>query len=113
MRADLNCVELAGILIERKPLRYTPAGVPVIECVVSHQSEQLEAGISRHVECEVSVIALGEAARWIQGAVLGTKLCLTGFLAARSKNSKQPRLHVTEIEFEEGKLDGQIHEKKG
>ncbi len=101
-RANLNRVELTGTLIERKALRFTPAGVPVMECVVGHRSEQAEAGISRHVECEISAIALGEAAKWLQEAAPGMAVRLTGFLAARSKNSKSPRLHVTTIEFEEG-----------
>jgi hypothetical protein len=57
--ALLNRVELAGTLIERKALRFTPAGVPVIECLIGHQSEQLEAGSPRRVECEIPAIALG------------------------------------------------------
>ncbi len=104
--ANLNCVELTGVLIERKALRYTPAGVPVMECVIGHQSEQIEAGSPRRVECEIPAIALGEPARWIQDAAPGMSIRLTGFLAARSKNSKQPRLHVTKIEFVEGNQNG-------
>ena len=84
-----------------------------MECVFSHQSEQFEFGVLRRVECEISAIALGDVGRWIQGAALGKNIRMTGFLASRSKNSKQPRLHVTEIEFEEGKSNGQIHEEKG
>ena len=111
--AILNRVELTGILIERKVLRYTPAGVPVMECLIGHQSEQIEAGMPRHVECEIPAIALGETARWLQGAAPGMAVRLTGFLAARSKNSKTPRLHVTTIEFEEGNSNEQVHEEKG
>ncbi len=94
------------MLIERKALRYTPAGVPVVECVIGHQSEQIEAGSPRRVECEIPAIALGDTARWIQDAAPGMSVRLGGFLAARSKNSKQPRLHVTTIEFEEGNQNG-------
>ena len=93
-------------MIERKALRYTPAGVPVVECVIGHQSEQIEAGSLRRVECEIPAIALGDTARWIQDAAPGMSVRLGGFLAARSKNSKQPRLHVTTIEFEEGNQNG-------
>ena len=104
--ANLNRVELTGVLIERKALRYTPAGVPVMECVIGHQSEQIEAGSPRRVECEIPAIALGDSARWIQEAAPGMSIRLTGFLAARSKNSKHPRLHVTTIEFVEGNQNG-------
>lgn len=98
----LNRVALSGILVERKALRFTPAGVPVIECAIGHDSEQIEAGSPRRVECEIPAIALGEPARWIQDAVAGMPVRVTGFLAARSKNSRQLRLHVTTIEFVEG-----------
>ena len=104
--ANLNRVELTGVLIERKALRYTPAGVPVMECVIGHQSEQIEAGSPRRVECEMPAIALGESARWIQEAAPGMPIRVNGFLAARSKNSKHPRLHVTTIEFVEGNQNG-------
>jgi primosomal replication protein N len=66
--ALLNRVELTGVLIERKALRFTPAGVPVVECLIGHQSEQLEAGSPRRVECEIQAIALGSTAQWLQAA---------------------------------------------
>jgi primosomal replication protein N len=110
---SLNRVELSGTLIERKALRFTPAGVPVQECVIGHRSEQIEAGSPWRVECEIPAVALGDAARWIQGAALGMTVRLSGFLAARGKNGKQLRLHVTTIEFEEGNTNGKVHEEKG
>jgi primosomal replication protein N len=73
--ALLNRVELSGVLIERKALRFTPAGVPVTECLIGHQSEQLEAGSNRRVECEVPAIALGDTAQWLQAANPGTRPC--------------------------------------
>jgi primosomal replication protein N len=87
--------------------------VPVVECVIGHQSEQVEAGMPRRVECEIPVVALGDTARWIQDAAPGSALRVTGFLAARSRNSKQPRLHVTKIEFEEGNTNGKVLQEKG
>ena len=110
---SLNCVELTGILIERKALRYTPAGLPVAECVIAHESEQCEAGRQRRVECEIQAIGLGETAQWLQAATPGVKLQLTGFLAARSQRSKQLRLHLTTIKFVEGNQDGQVLQKEG
>ncbi|HQC80778.1 MAG TPA: primosomal replication protein N [Accumulibacter sp.] len=89
-------------------MRFTPAGVPVVECLIGHRSEQLEAGSPRRVECEVQVIAVGPTAQWLQAASPGAVLRMTGFLAARSRNSKQPRLHVTTIKFVEGNQDGKV-----
>jgi primosomal replication protein N len=80
--------------------------VPVTECVIGHQSEQVEAGNPRRIECEIQAIALGETARWLQAATPGIAVHLTGFLAAKSQHSKQLRLHVTMIEFVEGNQNG-------
>ncbi|MFZ2853931.1 MAG: primosomal replication protein N [Rhodocyclaceae bacterium] len=106
VEALLNRVELSGTLIERKALRFTPAGVPVVECVIGHQSEQIEAGSPRRVECEIQAIGLGPTARWLQAANPGASVHLTGFLAAKSQHSKQLRLHVITIEFVEGNQNG-------
>ncbi len=93
---------LSGQLAEKKSLRYTPAGVPVTEAVLAHQSEQVEAGAARQVVFELPLVALGQAAQWLQGAPLGGAVQVSGFLAAKSRNSKVPVLHVTSIEFLEG-----------
>jgi len=80
--------------------------VPVTECVIRHQSEQVEAGSPRRVECEIQAVGLGETAKWLQAATPGVNVRLTGFLTAKSQNSKQLRLHVTTIEFVEGNQNG-------
>jgi primosomal replication protein N len=86
--------------------------VPVVECVIGHQSEQMEAGHLRRVECEIQAIGLGSTAQWLQAAAPGSALRLTGFLAAKSQNSKQLRLHLTTIEFVEGNENGTIFQEK-
>ena len=102
----LNCFELTGILIERQALRFTPAAVPVTECVIGHRSEQVEAGVVRRVGFEAQAIALGETARLLQAVAPGTALRLTGFISAKSQKSRQLRLHITTITFVEGNLNG-------
>ena len=67
----------------------------------------------RLVEVEISVVALGENARWLQAAPLGGALKATGFLAARSRNSKSPVLHVNTLEFLEGNENGSILQEEG
>ncbi|MBL8397739.1 MAG: primosomal replication protein N [Candidatus Accumulibacter sp.] len=109
----MNRVELTGTLVERKALRFTPAGVPILECLIGHRSEQIEAGHLRQVECDIQAVAVGPTAHWLQAARPGALLRLSGFLAARSRNSRQPRLHLTTIEFVEGNQDGQILQEEG
>jgi primosomal replication protein N len=100
-------------LVERKSLRYTPAGVPVSEGRLQHGSEQIESGVKRLVELEIAVLALGETARWLEAAPLGGEVKVTGFLAAKGRNSKTPVLHVNTLEFLEGIKNGSLLQEEG
>jgi len=44
-----NSFHCIATLAERDVLRYTPAGIPMVSAILTHTSEQLEAGISRQV----------------------------------------------------------------
>lgn len=101
-----NRLVLEGSILEIAQLRYTPAGVPVMNLRIGHKSEQFEAGHPRQVEVEIAAVALGQSASLINGAKPGDKARFSGFLAARSVRSRQPVLHVTEIEFLEGNDNG-------
>jgi len=87
--------------------------VAVSEGRLQHSSSQTENGAERLVELEISVVALGETARWLQAAPLGGTVKLTGFLAAKSRNSKSPVLHVNTLEFLEGNENGSILQEEG
>jgi len=88
------------VLFERQPLRHTPAGLPVVEATIMHQSEQIEAGQSRRVECEVQVIALGHPAEALSRIGTGEKLAIRGFLAAKSLRRRHDLvLHIEEFEL--------------
>lgn len=93
---------LSGNLIELDALRYTPAGIPVVNFRLSHASEQIEAGAKRAVQCEVAGMAFEREARLIAAAKPGMQLKVTGFLAEKSRDSRQLVLHATNIEFAEG-----------
>ncbi len=98
-----NRVELSGRLLELGALRYTPAGLAALEFKLAHESEQDEAGAKRKVQAEIGAIAFETEARLIAGIPLGSEVKLRGFLSAKSKRSKRLMLHVTNIEFTEGK----------
>lgn len=65
------------------------------------------------MEVEIAVVALGETARWLEAAPLGGTVKLTGFLAAKSRNSKAPVLHVNTLEFLEGNENGSVLQEEG
>jgi primosomal replication protein N len=97
-----NRVELSGVITELKPLRYTPAGIPVVEFRLAHASERAQAGSTRKVEAELEALAFETQARLVAAGPLGRALKAEGFLCAKSRHSKKPVLHVTNIEFLEG-----------
>lgn len=82
-----------------EPLRYTPAGLPLLSFVVRHASEQLEAGIKRKVECEMAVVAIGDIAKQAQNIQLSSQVKLAGFIAKRSLKSTQLVLHLNALEI--------------
>jgi primosomal replication protein N len=94
-----NKVEISGVITELQALRHTPAGVPVVEFRLKHESERAEAGARRQVNAEIEAVAFEAQARLLAGSALGRPLKAEGFLCAKSLRSRKPVLHVTNIEF--------------
>jgi primosomal replication protein N len=92
----LNNLTLSGVVISLEPIRYTPAGIPLLSFVLQHASEQIEAGLKRKVECEVSAVVIGELAK--SNIQLGSAIKAKGFLAKRSAKSTQLVLHIEKLE---------------
>jgi primosomal replication protein N len=91
----VNEFRLSGILVERAALRFTPAGVPVVEAQIRHRSDVIEAGVPRTLEFVVSAIGLGPIAGALEHEPLGVQLDLAGFVAPRSRRSRRLVLHLT------------------
>lgn len=101
-----NSFEIDGVLTEVGQMRYSPGGVPVLAGRIEHRSRQVEAGASREVGFELQVVAVGDKAKLLALARLGSTARLTGFLAAKSLRSRAPVLHIDTIEFLEGTNHG-------
>ena len=86
------------MVIGLEPIRYTPAGLPLLSFVLQHVSEQTETGLKRKVECEVNAVAIGELAN--SNIQLGSSLKAKGFLAKRSAKSTQLVLHIQQLNIE-------------
>ena len=93
----MNKCVLSGVVIGLEPLRYTPAGLPLLSFVIKHVSEVVEAGLKRKVECEVNAVAMGDCAK--SNITLGANINVAGFLAKRSAKSTQLVLHILKIEI--------------
>jgi len=88
-------VSIRARLSGREPLRFTPAGIAVIDAVLAHESIQHEAGHERQVEFELAVRFAGDQAEHLDRLPLGARILAQGFLAPRRKGSRALRLHVT------------------
>ena len=91
----MNNLTLQAEVVQIEPLRYTPAGLPLLSVVLRHVSEQVEAGMKRKVECEVNAVAIGYLA--LTKLALGTQIRAIGFLAKRSLKSTQLVMHINQI----------------
>ena len=92
----MNRVTLAAQLQAKAALRYTPAGLPVIDLSLRHAATITEAQLPRQLDFEITAVALGDAAQRLERVALGTALQLDGFLAPRSRRSKTLVLHITD-----------------
>lgn len=93
---DENEVALSGELAAIEPLRYTPAGIPLLSFKLSHKSRQTEAGLKRQVECEMGGVAMADVALTMSRLKPGQTVKVSGFLNRKNRMSTQLILHVTE-----------------
>ena len=87
---------LSGELAAIEPLRYTPAGIPLLSFRLTHRSRQTEAGLKRQVECEMGGVAMAEVAVTMSRLKPGQAVKVSGFLNRKNRMSAQLVLHVTE-----------------
>ena len=93
-----NEVALSGELTAIEPLRYTPAGIPLLNFRLLHRSQQAEAGVKRQVECEVNGVAMGEVAVGLSRLKPGQAARVKGFLNRKNRMSAQLIFHATEAQ---------------
>ncbi|WP_294638326.1 primosomal replication protein N [uncultured Aquabacterium sp.] len=92
----MNQVLLSAKIVERKALRYTPAGLPALDLVLEHESEVTEAQQTRKVKLELRALALGDIANRLNRQDTGMPIGITGFLGA-PRNGRGVLLHITEL----------------
>jgi len=93
----VNQFHLLAQVQDISALRYTPAGLPVQDFVLQHESTVEEAGRPRKVSMEISSVMVGEPARRLQSLGVGRQARFSGFLAAQ-RNGRGIVFHVTEVQ---------------
>lgn len=87
---------LAARLVERRALRYTPAGLPALDFELKHESQLSEDGQPRKVALQLRAVAIGRIAEPLTALQLGSEGQFAGFLAA-ARNGRGLLFHVTEF----------------
>lgn len=93
----MNRLVLAARLVERRALRYTPAGLPVLDFELKHESELTESGHVRKVSMQMRAVAIGAIIEPLQAMELGAAGSFAGFLAS-ARNGRGLLFHVTALE---------------
>ena len=94
-----NRTQICGRLETRGTLRFSPAGVALVEVTMAHRSEQNEANVWRKVACVVQAIAAGVVAQEIAKLPAGTQVSVEGFLTQAGRSSSALVLHVLNFEL--------------
>ena len=78
-------------------MRYTPAGLPVLDMRLEHESVQQEAGGARKVQATLKAVAFGALAERMARQAPASCWKFQGFLAT-PRNSKSVVLHIQDIQ---------------
>ena len=96
MSEEVNAVQIAATLVDKKELRYTPAGIPVFEGTFHYSGDVYEAGGMRHLEFDFTAVSFADTAIRLAREPLSGKLQMKGFLSPRTMRSVKLTIHVTE-----------------
>jgi primosomal replication protein N len=94
----MNRLVLQAEVVERSAARYTPAGLPVCEFSLRHESQLTEAGQPRKVSMEIRAVGIGDIAQRLQRLVIGSSGNFAGFLT-NQRNGRGTVFHVTEFDI--------------
>ncbi len=92
----MNRMVLSAQLVERGAVRYTPAGLPAIDCKLQHASTVTEDGQPRQVSLEIKALAIGAMARPLVALTMGGTGLFAGFLST-ARNGRGQLFHITEL----------------
>ena len=93
----MNQTELIACIAELSTLRYTPAGLPALDMMLEHSSQQTEAGHPRQVNLKIRALALGTQAERLARQAVGSQWRFEGFLAS-PRQGRSVVLHIQEFQ---------------
>jgi len=93
----VNRFDLTARIAEISDIRYSPAGQPVVDVKLEHESTIEESGIPRKVHLSLKSVVIGKTAEHVAKQAVGSSWSFTGFLAS-AKNSKSMVFHIQSIQ---------------
>jgi len=82
--------------VQVQSLRYTPAGIPAINIVLEHESQQVELDTPRLVKLQLRAVAFGAQAEILARQGLDSVCEFHGFLA-NARNGKGVVFHIQDF----------------
>ncbi|MDO4998191.1 MAG: primosomal replication protein N [Neisseria sp.] len=96
-----NQFTLTAVLNNTETVRYSPAGVPILEVLLKHESWQTENGQKCLVSFELPAKIIGEQAlQWQNRQQVLVEV--SGFLAQKSRKYPKPILRIQNIQEYKG-----------
>jgi primosomal replication protein N len=89
----VNRLQLQAMVVQVQNLRYTPAGIPVLNLVLEHESQQTEMDTPRTVQLQIRAVAFGALAERLQKQAFNEMVAFDGFLA-NARNGKGVVFHI-------------------
>lgn len=93
----MNQLVLSARILELAAVRYTPAGLPALDLMLTHESQTEEAGARRKVALEIKAVAVGEIVKRVQALGLTEAAVFTGFLSAQ-RQGRGTVFHITAVD---------------
>jgi len=91
-----NVLELTASIAEVEPMRYTPAGIPALNCKLEHESQVQQTGEVRTVKMAIKAVAFGAQAETIARQAIGSEWHFKGFLA-NARQGKSVVFHIQDF----------------
>jgi len=91
-----NQLQLLAAVVQVQNLRYTPAGIPVINLVLEHESTLAELDTPRLVKLQLKAVAFGTQAETLSRQGLESVCQFHGFLA-NARNGKGVVFHIQDF----------------
>lgn len=91
-----NSFRLLASIVAAEPLRFTPAGLPVLSFQLEHDSMLDEAGVNRKVKLSIAAVTFGTLAERLAKQSIGSVWAFSGFLS-NARQGKSVVFHIQDF----------------